>query len=124
MKSLVQYIKIATTLDMYGIPRDKISAKIKEIASPICGKEESHFIDWALQPMETYADPNIPKGYDSQDYHIGELINSILPRYMGGCVDDEVYKAERAEQEIGIGDGRKYDADENYCRHCIAKNKK
>lgn len=123
-KFLVQYIKIAATLDLYGIPRDKISAKIKEIATTIQGKEESHVIDWALQPMGTYADPNIRKGNDSQEYHIGELVNSICPRKYGGYVDDEVYEAERAEQEIGIGDGRSYNADEKYCRHCIAKKNK
>jgi hypothetical protein len=123
-KSKVQYIKIAATLDMYGIPRNKISAKIKEIATTIQGKEESHFIDWTLQPLEIYADPNIPKGLDSQDYHLGEWINSILARRYGGYVDDEVYDTLEAEQEIGIGDGRRYDADEKYCRHCIPKNKK
>jgi hypothetical protein len=117
-RSIVQYLKIAVTLDIYGIPRDKISAKIKEIAIPIQGKEESHFIDWSLQPIGTFADPNIPK----RDY-LAEYINSILPRRSGGYVDDDVYEAERAEQEIGIGDGRKYDADVNYCRHCIKKEK-
>ncbi|HET6726643.1 MAG TPA: hypothetical protein VFH19_01295 [Nitrososphaeraceae archaeon] len=116
--SMIQYIKIAVNLMIYGIPKDKISAKIKEIAIPIQGIEESHFIDLSLQATGTFTDPSIPEA----DY-LGEYINSILPREHGGYVDDEVYKAEQAEKEIGIGDGRKYNADENYCRHCIKKQK-
>jgi hypothetical protein len=117
-KSIVQYIKIAATLDMYGIPRDKISAKIKEIALPIQGMEESYFIDYVLQPTP-FADPNIAE----MDY-LAVYIKSILPRKHGGYVDDDQYKAEQEEMEIGIGDGRKHKADEKYCRHCIKKEKK
>jgi hypothetical protein len=116
--SIIQYIKIAVNLMIYGISKDKISAKIKEIAIPIQGIEESHFIDLSLQATGVFTDPNIPK----RDY-LQEYISSILPRKYGGYVDDEVYKAEQAEQEIGIGDGRKYNPDENYCRHCIARKK-
>jgi hypothetical protein len=117
-KSLVQYIKIAATLDMYGIPRDKISAKIKEIVIPIQGMEESYYIDYALQETP-FADPSIAQ----MDY-LAVWVKSILPRKSGGYVNDDRYKAEQEEKEIGIGDGRKYKADEKYCRHCIAKNKK
>jgi hypothetical protein len=81
--SMVQYIKIAVNLDIYGIPRDKISAKIKEVAIPIQGIEESHFIDLSLQATGVYTDPNIPK----RDY-LAEYINSILPRKYGGYLDD------------------------------------
>lgn len=89
------------------------------MAIPIQGIEESHFIDLSLQITGVFTDPNIPK----RDY-LQEYISSILPHKYGGYVDDEVYKAERAEQEIGIGDGRKYNADENYCRHCIERRSK
>src|SRR5206468_7226225 len=100
---------------MYGIPRDKISAKIKEIVIPIQGMEESYFIDYVLQKTP-YADPNIAE----MDF-LGVYIKSILPRKYGGYVDDDRYEAEQEEMEIGIGDGRKYKADERYCRHCIMK---
>jgi len=114
-KSIVQYVKIAATLDMYGIPRDKISAKIKEIVIPIQGMEECYFIVYVLQPTP-FADPTIIE----MDF-LGVWIKSILPRRSGGYVDDDQYRAEREEEEIGIGDGRKYKADEKYCRHCIMK---
>jgi hypothetical protein len=112
---ILQYLKIAATLDMYGIPRDKISAKIKEIAVPIEGMEESYFIDWALQKTP-YADPSIAQ----MDY-LALWVKSILPRKYGGHIPDDRYEAEKAEKEIGIGDGRKHKADEKYCRHCIMK---
>jgi len=112
---LVQYLKIAATLDIYGIPRDQISAKIKEIVIPIQGMEYSYFIDNILQPTP-FADPSI-----AQMDFLGVWIKSILPRKYGGYVDDDRYKAEQEEKEIGIGDGRKYKADEKYCRHCIMK---
>jgi hypothetical protein len=115
-KPLVQYIKIAATLDMYGIPREQISAKIKEIVIPMQGMEESYFIDCALQPTEIYADPRVAE----VDY-LALWVKSILPQSSGGNVDDERYEAEQEEKKIGIGDGRKYKADERYCRHCIMR---
>lgn len=114
----VQYLKIAATLDIYGIPRDQISTKIKKIVIPIQGMEYSYFIDHLLQPTP-FADPNIAP----MDF-LGVYIASILPRKFGGYVDDDRYKAEQEEKDVGIGDGIKCKVDEKYCRHCIMKIKK
>lgn len=109
------YLKIAVNLDIYGIPRDKISAKIKEIVIPIQGMKESYIIDLSLQKTQ-FADPNIAE----MDY-LAVWIKSITPRKYGGYVDDDRFKAEQEEKKIGIGDGRKHKVDERYCRHCIMK---
>jgi hypothetical protein len=86
----INCLKMAKILEKMGIPKDKISHKIKDsLKAKGIDKAELIFVDFALQNSE-YKDPSVPKA----DY-LQEYINSILPRKHGGYVDDDEWEKEQ-----------------------------